>query len=153
MALYTKESVRLGASLPEISRQWNIELFTNRHVQVYGSGRIVEEEWPEQNIHSDHDAARREGLAEVVGSAPQPIAQIHRSMMMAFGAGWVAGGRIKAKMIKPLLEHDFTTAKGRVTGLSLESGADRLRVACEAWVERRDGTKIMVATASAVMRD
>jgi hypothetical protein len=56
---------------PEISRQWSLALFTERHEKTYGPGRIVEEAWPERNIHSDAEAAQREGLSAPVGSAPQ----------------------------------------------------------------------------------
>ncbi len=154
MAIWTRDSIRLGAELPSISRQWNLELFTLRHELVYGEGHIVKEAWPEKNIHSNAEAAAREGLPAPVASAPQIFAILHRIMLSAFGAGWVAGGKMSVKMIKPVYPEDFTTGKGRVSGLTLEEhpdGSTRVRVHCDTWVERRDGTRVMVGTASALL--
>jgi acyl dehydratase len=153
VSYWTEDDLRLGRELPETTRQWNLELFTERHELVYGPGRIVPEEWPEQNIHSDDKAAQREGLTGAVGSAPQAIAQITRSMMAAFGAGWIEGGTIAVKMIKPLLQDDRTTSRGRVVSLAYEDaeGGRRVRAVCETWVERADGTRVMVGTASALV--
>lgn len=153
-AIWTKDSVRLGSELPQLSRQWSLKLFTERHEVVYGPGHIVPEAWPERNIHSDQAAAEREGLSAPVASAPQIFSMLHRMMMIAFGTGWIVGGRMSVKMIKPVFPTDFTTGKGRVVGLHLEndeSGRERLRVSCDVWVERRDGTKVMVGEASALV--
>jgi hypothetical protein len=154
--MWTASNVALGAELPHLSRQWNLQLFRERHELVYGPGRIVEEAWPERNIHDDAEAAKREGLTGAVGSAPQLIAMVHRSMLLAFGPGWLVGGRVSVKMIKPLLVDDFTTVKGSVTGLSLEDsresgGEPGLRATCRVRVERLDGTVLMAGIAEALV--
>lgn len=154
MALYTRDTIRLGAELPRLARQWNLEAFRERHELVYGEGLVVEEAWPERNIHADQEAAAREGLAEPVGSAPQLIALVHRAMLLAFGAGWLAGGAIDVRMIKPLLARDFTTLRGRVVGLALEpdgDGGERVRATCTTAVVRADGTPLLVGQASAAL--
>jgi hypothetical protein len=156
VAIWNRETIRLGAELPQVSRQWNLHLFTERHEVIYGTGagHIVKEAWPERNIHSDEAAAEREGLPAPVGSAPQFFAMLHRMMLSSFGAGWVAGGKMSVKMIKPVYPTDFTTGKGHVSGLTLEaqpSGPARVRAHCDVWVERRNGTKVMVGTASALL--
>jgi acyl dehydratase len=154
---WNKDDAYLGRELPETTRQWTLELFAERHEVVYGPGRIVPEAWPDHTIHSDDAAAKREGLGQAVGSAPQAIAQIHRSMTSAFGAGWIQGGKISVKMIKPLLQGDLTTSRGRIVSLSLEPSpagsptAEVVRAHCETWVERADGTKVMVGSASAIV--
>lgn len=153
-AIWSRASIRLGSQLPQLSRQWSLRLFTERHEVVYGPGLIVSEAWPERNIHSDQAAAEREGLSAPVASAPQIFSMIHRMMMMSFGTGWIMGGRMSVKQIKSVFPTDFTTGKGRVIGLQLETdgdGRERLRVVCEVWVERRDGTKVMVGEASALL--
>lgn len=146
----------LGTALPELSRRWTLDEFRERHELVYGRGRIVTEAWPERNLHSDEEAAHREGLAGPAASAPQLIAMIHRQMTMCFGRGWLAGGTIDVKMIKPVYVGDFTTAKGRVMATSLaddHAGVDTVRVECQVWVERLGGQKVMVGTASGLLRD
>jgi len=145
----------LGRELPPLSRAWSLELFRDRHEMVYGPGLVVPEAWPEHNIHSDDAAAKREGLPGAVASAPQLISMAHRMMLSAFGEGWLAGGKIDVKMIKPVYVTDFTTAKGRVTALTLEGARDgkgeRVRVSCDVRVERRDGTPVLIGTASALL--
>lgn len=156
MPLWTRESIRLGTELPQRSRQWSRAIIAQRHSLVYGEDGIVDAPAPDQNLHTDDAAARRQGLESAVGAAPQAIAQVHSVMMSAFGEGWIAGGKISVKMIKPLRPEDFTTAKGRIVGLSLEQTADSdeevLRAECVVWVERRDHIKILVGTASAIVR-
>lgn len=150
---------RLGAELPSLSRRWTIEEFRARHELVYGSGRVVSQAWPERNLHSDPEAALREGLSGPVGSAPQLFAMIHRQMMMCFGRGWLAGGRMDVKMIKPVYVGDFTTAKGRVVSIGLEADpsgepdGEARRVNCEVWVERLDGARVLTGSASGLLRD
>jgi acyl dehydratase len=157
MAVFTTSiQPPLGTELPSFARRWTLTEFRERHELVYGPGRIVPEAWPEQNLHSDAKAAEREGLSGPIASAPQLIAMIHRQMLMSFGAGWLAGGRIDVKMIKSVFVDDLTTVKGRVIGIQLDtdsSGEPARRVQCEVWVERLGGQKVMVGTASGLLRD
>lgn len=154
MPIWTPETVAIGLELPQVSRQWSLEVFATRHENVYGRGNLAPDSRPAQSLHSTAALARREGLSAPVASAPQLISLLHRMMMMAFGAGWIAGGRISVKMIKPVFETDFTTGKGCVTGIETEQSEDGrslTRVTCSLWVERRDGTKVLVGDASAVL--
>lgn len=154
MSVITADKLELGTELPTLRRDWTLQMFIDRHDLVYGPGRIMEEEWPEKNIHADEDAAKREGLDGPVAGAPQIIAEISKIMMSSFGAGWVVGGRISVKMIRPVGVGDVTTARVKVTGLEYD-GVDgeatgRIRVNCRVWVERADGTAVLVGTASAL---
>ena len=76
----------LGWMLPPVSRQMSLQQFRDRHRSVYG-----ENVWPDQNIHADPVAARREGLAAPVASAPTIFALVTRMMMTTFGDGWICG--------------------------------------------------------------
>ncbi len=140
----------LGEPLPIVSRQWSLQAFRERHEVTYGPGRLVAEEWPERNVHSDHSAARREGLPQAVAAAPQVISQVTRMMMSEFGEGWIRGGRISVKMIKPVFPQELTVAYGRVVGKSLEETRDgtRVRVHCDVRVETLQGKLCLVGTAS-----
>ncbi len=149
MAILSNAPIEIGSQLPTNSRLWDLRVFTERHTKLWGPGNIMIEEWPDKNVHSDDDAAKREGLSGAVGAAPQVVAQLHRMMLQAFGAGWLRGGSISVKMIKPVRVDDFTTAKGHVTEI-LKQADGRHRAVCEVWVERLDETKVLVGTASAV---
>ncbi len=102
-----QRGVDIGWELPAVSRQMSLRQFEERHALLYGDGT-----WPHRNIHSDADAARAEGLAEPVGSAPTFFALVTRAMMAVFGRGWVEGGRTSLKMITPVYARNFVTAKG-----------------------------------------
>jgi len=140
----------LGEQLPIVSRQWSLGAFRERHELTYGPGHLVQEGWPDRNLHSDDEAARREGLPQAVASAPQIIAQVTKMLMSEFGEGWIRGGRISVKMIKPVFPHELTVAHGRVVGRSLEETEDgtRVRVHCDVRVETLEGKVCLIGTAS-----
>jgi acyl dehydratase len=150
----TTSNVRLGSRLTSLSRRWTLQEFTDRHHLVYGDGNIVQGQWPDRNIHSDEEAAKREGLAGAVASAPQVIALITRMMAQSFGSAWLFGGRIDVKMIKPLFVNQLVTTYGEVRGLELaerDDGENCVRVFCDVRAERLDGVPVMVGTASALL--
>ncbi len=134
--------VPVGWRLPQVSRQMSLRQFRERHPLLYG-----EHVWPDRNLHADEEAARREGLSAPVASAPTIFALVTRMMMTAFGGGWIQGGALSLKMIKPVYPTDFVTAKGHVTGKIEEPG--RQRVHCEVWVENQAREKVVVGRASA----
>lgn len=135
--------VPIGWRLPQVSRQMSLRQFRERHPLLYG-----EHVWPERNLHADEEAARREGLSAPVASAPTIFALVTRMMMTTFGGGWIQGGSLSLKMIKPVYPTDFVTAKGHVTEKTEEPG--RQRVHCEVWVENQAGQKVVVGRASAM---
>lgn len=140
----------LGEALPIVCRQWSPGAFAARHELLYGPGHLVPEAWPERNVHSDDAAARREGLPQAVAAAPQVIAQVHKMMLSEFGEGWIKGGRISVKMVKPVFAHELTIARGRVVGRTLEETREgaRVRVHCEVRAETLEGKVVLVGSAS-----
>jgi acyl dehydratase len=139
-----ERGVDIGWMLPPVSRQMSLRQFEERHPMLYGQGA-----WPHKNIHSDGEAARAEGLTEPVGSAPTFFAMVTRAMMTCFGEGWVVGGRMSVKMIKPVYARNFVTAKGRLTE-KLPEGAS-VRYVFDVWVENEAHEKVVVGTASALV--
>jgi acyl dehydratase len=68
-------------------------------------------------------------------------------MMTAFlGEGFVKGGKMSVKFIKPVLAGDTLTMNGRVRE-KLPEGS-RTRIVVEFWCENQDGVKTMVGEAS-----
>lgn len=147
----TASNTLVGSRLIRVSRKWSLQEYADRHVLVYGTGNIVDGQWPERNIHSDAEAARREGLAGAVASAPQIIALIMRMMALSFGSPWMFGGSIDVKMIKPLLVDTLVTTWGEVTSLEARHGdSDKtfVKVLCEVRAELLDGVPVMVGVTS-----
>lgn len=139
-----QRGVEIGWALPFVSRQMTLRQFEERHPMLYGEGA-----WPHSNIHSDLEAARAEGLAEPVGSAPTFFALITRAMMTSFGDGWVVGGKASLKMIKSVTMNNFVTAKGVLKEKKEEANA--IRYIFDVWVENEKYEKVVVGTASALL--
>lgn len=134
----------IGWNLPPVSRQMSLKQFADRHPLLYG-----EDAWPHQNIHSDPDAARNEGLSEPVASAPTIFALITRAMMTCFGKGWIEGGSTALKMIKPVYPRNFVTAKGVLREKRPEG--EKIRYCFDVWVEDEELRKVVVGEATALV--
>jgi hypothetical protein len=147
--VFKRAELTPGRQLPTLSRNFSLRMFAERHELAYGPS-FGEGLWPEQNIHSDAEAARREGLAGPVISAPQVFVMINRLMLMCFGEGWIAGGSISLKMIRPVFVNQLLTAKAVVAEVNeVASENAAYQVVCNVRVDRRDGEPVCVGTASA----
>lgn len=127
-------SVVVGHELPTVSRKYRLEDFKR------GS---------EKTIHTDYQAAAKEGLPAPVAIGPQVAALTFRQMRLCFGMGWMAGGRHDLTFRKPVFVTDFCVARGVVTKTGREG--DKLRVHCDVWIENQNKDKVIVGTASALL--
>jgi hypothetical protein len=73
---------------------------------------------------------------------------VSQVMQDAFGMGWVVGGKTSLKLTNVLWVDETVTAQGRIRE-ELPEG-DRTRVHCDVWVEKDDGTRVVLGTASAL---
>lgn len=124
-------SVAIGKKLPTVSKKFRLEDFKRGD---------------EKTIHTDYEAAAREGLPAPVAIGPQVAALIFRQMRLCFGEGWVVGGKYDVTFRKPVFVTDFCVARGVVSKTEAED--DRIRVHCEVWVENQKGDKVIAGTAS-----
>ena len=127
-------SVAVGQELPTVARKYRLEDFKRGN---------------EKTIHTDYEAAAREGLPAPVAIGPQIAALTFRQMRLCFGMGWMVGGRHDLTFRKPVFVTDFCVARGVVTQTAREG--DRLRVHCDVWVENQKQDKVIVGTASALV--
>ena len=146
MATITR-STEVGFELPPVSMQMRLEHWIEREdYQQKGNPGFH----GATNIHTDVEAAKREGLETPVAGGPLLLSQISRMMMLAFAEGWVQGGKLSAKIVKPAHATDFTTAKGIIREKIPEGSA--IRFICDVWVEKQTGEKAIVGTASGLVR-
>jgi acyl dehydratase len=127
-------TVMAGQELPTVSKKFRLEDFKRGD---------------EKTIHTDYEAAAKEGLPAPVAIGPQVAALTFRQMRLCFGTGWVVGGRYDLTFRKPVFVTDFCVARGVVTRTENEN--DRLRVHCDVWVENQKGEKVIAGTASGVV--
>jgi len=67
-----------------------------------------------------------------------------------FGDNWWNGGKLDIRFTNPLWPDEHITVKGVVTGTSAE---DDNREEVFAWIEKDDGTIVLIANASAPKAD
>jgi len=127
-------SVVAGRTLPTVSKKYRLEDFKRGE---------------EKTIHTDYEAAAKEGLPAPVAIGPQVAALLFRQMRLCFGTGWATAGKFDLTFRKPVFVTDFCVARGIVT--KTEQDGDALRVHCDVWVENQKGDKVITGTASGLV--
>ena len=126
--------VTIGHALPTVSKKFRLEDFKRGD---------------EKTIHTDYDAAAKEGLPAPVAIGPQVAALTFRQLRLCFGHGWMIGGRYDLTFRKPVFVTDFCVARGVVT--KTEPEGDKLRVHCDVWIENDKADKVIAGTASGLV--
>ena len=103
---------------------------------------------PGENYHTNREAARALGFPDIVVQGMMPICFLSELLTAEFGRGWLAGGKTDLRLVNVLWCGEGVRARARVTEETPE--ADRSRVHLDAWVEKADGTKVIVGRASAL---
>lgn len=127
-------NVVTGNKLPTVSKKFCLEDFKRGD---------------EKTIHTDYEAAAREGLPAPVAIGPQVAALIFRQMRLCFGEGWVVGGKFDLSFRRPVFVTDFCVTRGVVT--KTEEEGDKLRVHCDIWIENQKGDKVITGTTSGLV--
>lgn len=131
--MITKD-VAAGYELPTVSKKFRLEDFKRGD---------------EKTIHTDYEAAAKEGLPAPVAIGPQVAALTFRQLRMCFGKGWIVGGKYDITFRKPVFVTDFCVARGVVT--RTEAEGDKLRVHCDVWIENQRRDKVIAGTASGLV--
>src|SRR3977135_447418 len=105
------KTVATGYTLPTVSKKFRLEDFKRGD---------------EKTIHTDYDAAAKEGLPAPVAIGPQVAALTFRQLRLCFCSGWIVGGKYDLTFRKPVFVTDFCVARGVVVGTEQER--DDLRV-------------------------
>ena len=122
--------VAVGTELPQIARKFKLEHFVRKD---------------EKTIHTDVEAARREGLEQPVAIATHVGGLIFHQLRVSFGRGWVEGGSCSLTFRRPVGVTDFCEARGVVTGREDVEGG--VRISCDVWIVNQHGEKVVVGNA------
>jgi acyl dehydratase len=101
-----------------------------------------------RNYHNDKEASKQLGFHEVVIGGRMTLSCVTELLTRHFGRGFYLGGRLDVKFTNVLWPNEPFTTRGVITGRSAEDGKTRAHVTV--YCEKADGTKIIVATASAL---
>jgi len=103
---------------------------------------------PARNYHTDRDEARKLGFPNIVVQGMMSTCFVSEGMERAFGDGWLVGGKMDVRLTNVLWVDERVTAYAKVREEVPEG--TRTRVHCDVWVEKDDGTRILVGEASAL---
>lgn len=125
-----KFDVPAGQAIEGISRVIDLEM-----CGVFFHGR--------KTYHTDKKASEALGFDEVVVGGKMTMAMVGQMLEQHFGRRYYEGGTLDVKFTNIVWPGDRVTAKGVITGE--EAGRAQLTV----WMEKDDGTVVIVGTASA----
>ena len=101
-----------------------------------------------KNYHNNRQEAQNLGFPDIGVQGMLPICFLSELLAGEFGAGWPAGGKMDVRLVNVLWGGESVTANAEITGETPE--ADAIRIHMDVWLEKPDGTKVIVGTASAV---
>ena len=103
---------------------------------------------PAKNYHTDREAARALGFPDIVVQGMMPLCFLSEMMTHRFEAGWLCGGRMNVALVNVLWQGEIVRTRGVIHELRPEGSRQRANL--QVWVEKADGTKVVIGTASAV---
>lgn len=103
---------------------------------------------PGKTYHTDREQAEKLGFPNIVVQGMMTTCFVSQVMQDHFGRGWLCGGRMSAKLTNVLWVDETVTARAKVREERPEG--TRTRVFCDVWVDKADGTRILVGEVSAL---
>ena len=103
---------------------------------------------PGRNYHTDAEQAKKLGFPNIVVQGMMSTCFVSQVMQDAFGEGWLEGGKMSLKLVNVLWVDESVTARARVRE-DVREGS-RTRVHCDVWVEKDDGSRVALGSASAI---
>ena len=145
--------VETGTRLPPFSKAVSDThtslLYQRTLLLAQGPDRGFEKYAVGPNVHTDDAAARAAGLPGRIVSGFHSYSRISQALSRFFGMGWIAGGKIAIKFIRPLLMGETITCGGVVKRIvPSEKPGERL-AELEVWCQNPQGDIMTAGTATA----
>lgn len=118
-----------------------VELVVTERVCMAFSG-------PSENYHTNREAARAFGFPDIVVQGMLPVCLVSELLTRDFAEGWYGGGKMDVRLVNVLWAGETIFARAEEIEEVPEAG--RTRVHMDVWVEKADGTKVVVGSASAL---
>jgi acyl dehydratase len=103
---------------------------------------------PGRNYHTDAEKARELGFPNIVVQGMMTTCFAAQVMLDHFGMGFAVGGKMSLKLTNVVWVDERVTARAKVRESVREGPCTRVH--CDVWVEKDDGTRVLIGTASAV---
>jgi acyl dehydratase len=103
-----------------------------------------------RSIHTDEAWAKAKGFPTTIAQGMMSTGYVSALLTAAIGGGFVAGGRIDARFLRPVHCGDTLSVSGTITGFSRrpDDPASRVEVHVELAARNQHGEQTMAATAS-----
>jgi len=134
MGLTASGTIQVGQELTPISKT-----ISQRQIDCYSGVRP-------KSIHTDAEWARKKGFPNTLAQGMMSTAYVSEMMVTLLGEGYIKGGKMSVKFVKPVITGDTLTMHGTVREKQPDSGGVRIHV--DLWCENQDGMKTMVGEAS-----
>ena len=129
-------ALEVGQALPPLSRT-----LSQRQIDMYSGVRP-------HSIHTDPDWAKAKGFHTTIAQGMMSTAYVSTLMTTCVGEGFVGGGRMDAKFLRPVFSGDTLNVSGTVEGFSREE--DRVRIHVTVAAHNQQGEQTLAATSSAL---
>jgi acyl dehydratase len=104
---------------------------------------------PHRNYHNDKEIAEKLGFPDIVVQGMMSTCFLSEMMTRRFGGGWIAGCKMNVNLVNIVWQSDVLTCHGLVREIKPEGSRERAHL--DVWVEKEDGTKVTIGTASAIV--
>ena len=101
---------------------------------------------PSRNYHTDREMAQALGFPDIVVQGMMSLCMISGLLTRELGEGWHRGGKLSVSLVNVLWCNDVVSVRAKERDERPEGG--RTRVDFDVWVEKSDGTKVVVGAAS-----
>ncbi len=128
--------LEVGQPLPSLSRT-----LTQRQIDIYSDVRPF-------SIHTDEEWARAKGFRTTIAQGMMSTAYVSTLMTQAVGEGFVVGGDMDARFLRPVFCGDTLEVSGTVSGFGRDG--DRIRVHVAVAAHNQGGEQTLAATSSAL---
>lgn len=129
-------SLELGQVLPPLSRT-----LAQSQIDIYSGVQPL-------SIHTNEVWAQAKGFRTTIAQGMMSTAYISTIMTTAVGEGFVVGGTMDAKFLRPVFCGDTLDVTGTVAGFSRDT--DRIRVHVSVEARNQSGEQTLAATSSAL---
>lgn len=129
-----------GYEFPPVTRAMTLERMSvysdMEHSNTAGpAGRL---QLAPKNIHNDHAFARGEGFPAPIADGVILTAWIEAELRELFGAGYVKGGRLMTKFVRPMFAGDSITIKMTLKEKVAEGNATRFNLDILCYNQKND---------------
>lgn len=112
---------------------------------------LAEREFSAESIHND-DYTRRQGYPGALVSAYVLCGYLSEPLVRFFGASWFTSGEISLRFIgKGVQQDDLVRCGGTVREIVPGNDHRHRRVLLDVWMEKADGVRPVIGTASAMV--